>query len=102
MSNPHGATTVNEPITQAQDDSTELAEVHDRRIACPCENRGLEGIMEQLAEQTGQTHARLDRLEQAITTQGHQLRQEIAYARARFAARDRRARRSYRLATPPY
>ena len=39
------------PITQAQD--------HDRRIACPCENRGLEGIAEQLDR-------RLDAIERAL------------------------------------
>lgn len=43
-----------EPVTQAQD--------HDRRIACPCENRGLEGIAEQIAEQGRQTNARFDSL----------------------------------------
>ena len=60
---------MSEPITQAQD--------HDRRIACPCENRGLEGIAEQLAEQGRQTNARLDRIEQAIADQGRELRQAL-------------------------
>ena len=67
---------MNEPITQAQD--------HDRRIG------RLEGIMEQLAEQGRQTNARLDRIEQAITTQGHQLRQEIAEQGRRIDSLHRR------------
>ena len=53
---------MSEPTTQAQD--------HDRRLG------RLEGIAEQLAEQNRQTNARFDRLEQAITELGRELRQE--------------------------
>ena len=50
---------MSEPITQAQD--------HDRRIG------RLEGIAEQLTEQSRQTNARLDRIEQAIQEQGRRI-----------------------------
>ena len=48
-----------QPLTQGQD--------HDRRIGWP------EGIAEQLTEQNHQTNACLDRIEQAIAEQGHQI-----------------------------
>ena len=52
--------TMLDPITQAQDDSTELAEVHDRRIG------RLEDIVEQLDRRLDSIEKRIDNVERAI------------------------------------
>lgn len=49
---------MSEPITPQQD--------HDRRIACPYENRGLEGIAEQLDRRLDAIERRIDTVERAV------------------------------------